>query len=220
MDNHLFLFGSGPPFTPRLAKQFASLIATEQPISIMFLERDGWKDYMPIVTEPLEQVGRHHFTYIPLQSAPIEKAIRLLKESSGVIICGGDTNTYADFIVDSELGQVIKELYMEGRPITGFSAGALICPNKCIISAKDNDKQEYQLRKGVGLLSNTVLAVHLTEWDDEEHFSQMVSQFPFYQNFGLHEKTGIRLLNEELIDMEGKGVYSVQNKRLVKIGGK
>ncbi len=42
----------------------------------------------------------------------------------GIIIGGGETELYHKYIVDTEVGIHIKNLYKEGIPVAGFSAGA------------------------------------------------------------------------------------------------
>src|SRR5690606_1206021 len=126
MDKHLFLFGGGPPFTENMAKLFVNKTTHfKGSVSILFVERDGWEDYMPVYTQELEKWGIHNFHYLPLPSTPIEKVINCLTNSSGIIIGGGDTNLYADYIVETDISNIIKGRYNQGIPVAGFSAGAL-----------------------------------------------------------------------------------------------
>ncbi|MBW8351122.1 Type 1 glutamine amidotransferase-like domain-containing protein [Bacillus sp. IITD106] len=218
MDKHLFLFGGGPPFTENMAKLFVNKTTHfKGSVSILFVERDGWEDYMPVYTQELEKWGIHNFHYLPLPSTPIEKVINCLTNSSGIIIGGGDTNLYADYIVETDISNIIKGRYNQGIPVAGFSAGALISPELCIISPKDNDQNEFQQRRGLGLLSNILIAVHFTEWNDEQHLRKAASQFSNHINYGIDERTGMYFFNGKLEDAEGEGVYLLENDMLRRI---
>lgn len=212
MDKHLFLFGGGPPFTPKIAKLFAKQASkTNAPVSILCLERDGWEQYMPRYKQALINAGLNEFNYVPLPSTPVSKAIQSIKNSSGIIIGGGDTNLYADYIVETAISSAIKESYEAGVPVAGFSAGALISPERCIISPKDNTEEVFQHRKGLGLISEVSIAVHFTQWNEESHLRNIVNRFHPPFNYGIDEETGIYFLNGHLEAIEGQGVYSLEN---------
>ncbi|NDI35567.1 Type 1 glutamine amidotransferase-like domain-containing protein [Chengkuizengella sediminis] len=211
MNKHLFLFGGGPPFTKKMAKKFVQETSKKNsPISFLVVERVGWKQYIPNYTSSLKELGVEDIQILPLPSTPTNKVIKCLNDSSGIIIGGGDTNVYADYIVDTPISKVIKEKYEDGTPVAGFSAGALISPEHCIISAKDNVHKEFQQRSGIGLVSNVLLAVHFTEWNDQNHLREAVNRYGEQTNYGINEDTCVYLLNGELHDTEGNGVYSIE----------
>lgn len=217
MSSHLFLFGGGPPFTKTMAKKFVQLASMKvKPVSIIFVERDGWEEYMPRYTEALQNEGANDFRYIPLPSTPMDEVIHNIRESSGIIIGGGNTNMYADYIVDTEISHAIKEKYKTGTPIAGFSAGALISPKECVISPQDNILQKFQHRPGLGLVENMVIAVHFSEWNDEEHLRNIASAFPYYQHYGIDEQSCLYCLNGMPVETDGKGVYSIFHNQITK----
>ncbi|WP_442600795.1 GNAT family N-acetyltransferase [Paenibacillus sp. KN14-4R] len=218
MNKHLFLIGGGPPFTPKLAGTFAELTSRRNaPVVVLIVWREGWEDYQSRYTEQLEKYGVEQFKFLPLPITPIDKVIHHVKQCSGIIIGGGDTNLYADYIVDTPIGGAIKAAYEQGIPVAGFSAGALISPAQCVISAKDNDKEQFQLRKGIGLVEDMVLAVHFSQWEDESHLRLAVQTCQSKANYGIDECSCVYLLNGQLESteaMEGYGVYTIANDGL------
>ncbi|MCM3412693.1 Type 1 glutamine amidotransferase-like domain-containing protein [Metabacillus litoralis] len=201
-----------------MAKQFViKASSTNAPVSILFVERDGWEQYMPRYTRALEDLGLNEFHYLPLPSTPVEKVLNCLKKSSGIIIGGGNTNLYADYIVDTSISNTIKEKYESGIPVAGFSAGALISPELCVISPKDNVQNEFQYRKGLGLISDILIAVHFTQWNDEAHLRNAVNKFNNHINYGIDENTCVYFLNGYLKSIEGYGVYTLENDIIRKI---
>ncbi|MGK9253490.1 Type 1 glutamine amidotransferase-like domain-containing protein [Paenibacillus humicus] len=126
METHLFLFGGGPPFSTGLAARFAELAGgAGSLVTILCVDRPGWEEYMPHYTKALEERGVARFRYVPLPTTPEIEAVEALRASSGIIIGGGDTNLYADYIVETGIGPVIAERHAAGIPVAGFSAGAL-----------------------------------------------------------------------------------------------
>ncbi|TCJ01696.1 Type 1 glutamine amidotransferase-like domain-containing protein [Cytobacillus praedii] len=218
MDTHLFLFGGGPPFTNKMAKLFVEKLKDKSvPISILFVDREGWEDYMPKYTSALEEYNMNDFHLLPLSTTPIEQVMNCLRISSGIIIGGGDTNAYADYLVETPIAISIKDRFQEGAPVAGFSAGALISPNICVISPKDNPQNEFQYRKGLGLIEDHLFAVHFSEWNDEDHLRNAVNKIKAASNYGIDEKAGTYFLNGDLDSIEGNGVYSIKNDVLVKL---
>ncbi|MUK90540.1 peptidase S51 dipeptidase E [Ornithinibacillus sp. L9] len=216
MVKHLFLFGGVPPFTCRMAKEFAKLVERSKnpSVTILTVEREGWEDYIPNYTQLLKKEGIHRFHLCPLPSTPIVEVMDHVRSSSGIIIGGGNTNRYADYIVDTPIAKVIVERHEQGIPVAGFSAGALISPNQCVISAKDNDSKVYQEREGLGLLSNVLIAVHFSQWHEEQHLRDAVQQHRRFRNYGIDEHTCAYFVNEELRGVEGEGVYTIQGQQL------
>lgn len=218
MDKHLFLFGGGPPFTVNMAKLFVNKTShLNGPIAILFVERDGWEKYMPVYTGELEKLGISEYYYLPLPTTPIGQVIDCLAKSSGIVIGGGDTNLYADYIVETDISNVIKDRYEQGIPVAGFSAGALISPKLCVISPKDNVQNEFQHRRGLGLISDVLIAVHFSQWNEEHHLRNAASHFSDHEYYGIDENTCAYFLNGNLEAMEGEGVYRLENDIIKKI---
>ncbi|WP_077324171.1 Type 1 glutamine amidotransferase-like domain-containing protein [Virgibacillus siamensis] len=218
MDKHLFLFGSGPPFTPAMAKRFTE-VSPDGPISILFIEREGmdWKDYMPVFTQALMDAGADEFKYLPLFSTSSAEICKSVERSAGIVIGGGDTNLYADYIVDTRIAWAIRNCYEKSVPVAGFSAGALISSNPCIISPNDNPDGKLQHRPGLGLISDVILSVHFSQWKDGSHLKEAVRYFPSRINLGIDERTGVYFRNNEYVDAEGDGVYTIINNNLNRI---
>jgi len=138
-DQQLFLFGSGPPFTSELCKTFVSCLNGTGPIALLYVPRPGssWADYAPIYTDALIACGATAFFHFPLSADPTSEQLEQLAGSVGIIISGGETERYQQFIVGTPIGIIIQERFQHGIPVAGFSAGALLTPKECRIPAID-----------------------------------------------------------------------------------
>lgn len=215
MTKHLFLIGGGPPFPINAANQFADLaVQTDGPITILCVEREGWQQYASRYTQYLNV---KNVLFLPLPSTPIKQVVHNLQSSSAIIIGGGDTNLYADYIVETPIASIIKARYEAGIPVAGFSAGALISPELCIISPKDNIQRKFQYRQGLGLIKNIIIAVHFSEWEEEAHLRNASGKFENCKNFGIDEQTSIYFVNDTIKQIDGNGVYYINDNILKKL---
>ncbi|SDS58427.1 cyanophycinase [Paenibacillaceae bacterium GAS479] len=219
METHLFLFGGGPPFCQRMSEQFSELAGgAEATISIVCMDRPNWQGKMPFYTEALRSQGVTRFHFLALPTMSEDEAIAALHGSSGIIIGGGDTNRYADCIVETRIGPVIAERFGAGVPVAGFSAGALLSGDRCLISPKDNDESIYQDRRGLGLVHDVSVAVHYSQWQEEEQLRGSAARYPDYRgHYGLDEDCGLYFRSGELERTEGNGVFVLEDGLIARL---
>jgi len=204
-EKHLFMFGGGAPFNESLAKKFGALASKGlSKVVILFIEQEGWQEYM---TRYTDQIGLHsveHFVYFALDTSPSNDFLEQLQSATGVIISGGDTELYRDYIVETKIGTIIKALYLEGVPVAGFSAGALISPNVCVIPPIDNRANEHLFLKGLGLINHCVISAHFSKWDEEKNLLAALSKTNSSMGYGIDDASGIYFKNERISDTAGQ----------------
>ncbi|NIK75168.1 cyanophycinase [Paenibacillus castaneae] len=211
-DKHLFLFGGGAPFNESLGKKFATLSSNGlNKVVILLIEREGWQEYMPKYTDILAQYGVADFLYFPLTSTPSADLMGQLYSATGIIICGGDTELYRDYIVDTKVGTIVKTLYLEGVPIAGFSAGALISPTVCVIPPIDNRKNEHLFLQGLGLITNGLISAHFSKWDEENNLKTALAKTNISQGYGIDDDSGIYFKNEMVSETAGQVYFYYGN---------
>ncbi|UKS56395.1 Type 1 glutamine amidotransferase-like domain-containing protein [Exiguobacterium acetylicum] len=215
MPTHLFLFGGGPPFTPHLRTRFAAL-TNGGPIAILYVPRTGkdWLGYASIYTEPLQEDGVSSFVHLPLSDAPTKEQLAQLKQCQGIIISGGETELYQRYLVDTELDDIIQSHFANGVPIAGFSAGALVSPEQCVIPKIDQrDGQRLRL-PGLALLKDAVVCVHYETWGEAAHLVQSFTEENTSWAYGLADASGIYLQNQQLIETEGTNPVVLSQSRV------
>ncbi|WP_226679806.1 Type 1 glutamine amidotransferase-like domain-containing protein [Sutcliffiella horikoshii] len=211
INSHLFLFGGSPPFSSHLGKRFSELaMSGKGKVAILFVLRDGWEQYMPRYTNELEQNGISDFVYIPLSEHNIDINLEKLNSCTGVIIGGGETELYRKYIVDTEIGHQLKRMYEQGVPIAGFSAGALISPENCVIPPIDNSEGKHLYLKGLGLIKECVVCVHFTEWNEEKNLKIAMSKLGVPKGYGIDDEEGLYFIDGNLKESEGDNYLFVQ----------
>ncbi|WP_338653150.1 Type 1 glutamine amidotransferase-like domain-containing protein [Sporosarcina psychrophila] len=200
----MFLFGGSPPFGKNLGRQFANLSLNDNgKVAILFIEKDGWEEYMQEYKSVLEGNGLVNFAYLPLSSKPSKSTIMELISCTGIIICGGETELYHNYIVETSIAGHIREMYEQGVPVSGFSAGALICPNNCVIPPIDNMENKHLFLNGLGLIKNCCISVHFTKWNEEKNLKTALARTHVTIGYGIDDDAGIYFENETLSLTEG-----------------
>lgn len=215
INQQLFLFGGGPPFTPGLCKTFVSCLNGTGPVALLYVPRPGssWADYAPIYTDTLKANGATDFFHLPLSDSPTDEQLAQLSTSSGIIISGGETERYQQFIVETPIGTLIQERYQQGIPVAGFSAGALLTPDACRIPVIDQRDNQALILKGLGLLADAVISVHYDTWQEETNLSEAFMKTASAFGYGLPERSGIYLRNGRLMQQEGPEAVLLKQKK-------
>jgi len=213
-DQQLFLFGGGPPFTSGLCKTFVSCLNGTGPIVLLYVPRPGssWEEYAPIYTDALTANGATDFFHFPLSASPTPEQLKQLAGSAGIVISGGETERYQQFIVDTPIGTLIQERYQQGVPVAGFSAGTLLTPDECRIPAIDQRDGNALVLNGLGLLTDAVVSVHYDAWQEEANLRQAFRSTNSTFGYGLPERAGIHLKNNQLVQQEGPSPVLLQRK--------
>ncbi|MEH7225326.1 Type 1 glutamine amidotransferase-like domain-containing protein [Bacillus sp. JJ1566] len=171
-------------------------------IAILFLKRPGWQKYMPSYTRVLEDNGVHDFYYFVLSDNPSQEQLTQLQRCTGIIIGGGVTEQYRAYIVDTPVGDIIRKMFTNGVPIAGFSAGALVSCEHCVISPEDTAQQEQIYLQGLGLIKNGVISVHFSEWNEEKYLIEAISKLNV-PGYGIDENSGVYFKNGQMVEHEG-----------------
>jgi cyanophycinase len=211
---HLFLFGGSPPFTNKLGHLFSSIVQQRKGrVGILFVEQDGWEAYMQKYTSVLQQYGIKDFFYFPLSQQKLSNfELERLRACSGIVIGGGNTELYQKRVVRTNIGDIVKSMYQKGIPVAGFSAGALISPVHCVIPPIDNELNQHLFLEGLGLISNAVVSVHFTKWNEKENLLTAMERTNVSVGYGIDDESGIYFTNERYVQHEGN-VYTFNSIR-------
>ena len=111
-----------------------------------------------------------------------------IEQSTGIFMSGGSTTTYQRIYGSKVVSRLIRELYISGVPYGGVSAGAMMACDRCALggSSVRTRTNEFQLasnefvesilkkhpaeppvlviKRGLGLVKDSVLEPHFTEW--------------------------------------------------------
>ncbi|PYZ98910.1 peptidase S51 [Alteribacter lacisalsi] len=217
MTKHLFLYG-GDPTLEEPGREFAKLAGGEDgSVVLLILRREGWESYLPRYTEVWKKEGLTQIDVVMDREdgrLDVEEAVRLIKKATGIFIGGGDTGRYHELYTQSRVKEAIRSQVSDGIPFGGNSAGALIAPEKCLISPNDSEDGEPKQLEGLGLITSLGVAVHYTEWDEEKPFREALDRAKLSDGIGIDEQACAYLKNGRIERTYGENVHTVSGRDL------
>ncbi|MFS0785009.1 Type 1 glutamine amidotransferase-like domain-containing protein [Shouchella sp. 1P09AA] len=180
---------------------------------VLVIDRPGIDQYETKYVERLNSVGID-CTFLALPSK--QNVCDQLAKCGGIVICGGDTENYIAEIVHTPIGKGIQEQFIKGVPVAGFSAGAIIAMEKSYLSAKDTREQRPVVLEGLGLQAHTKIAVHFSEWQEEEHL-RLLAKESNDDHYGIDEQSGMYMKNGRTESVDGKWVYVLNDDKFYKL---
>ena len=154
-------------------------------IALLLTGGPGWDRYVAVYRDPWMRAGAAEVIPIAPHGDATDlgvEAVSQLRSCSGIFVGGGDMHRYQRIYACPEIRTIICELYESGVPYGGASAGAQICTEACILGGSsvrtsDNEyrilasgheepvegSEQLTMAKGLGLLRDCVVDVHLSE---------------------------------------------------------
>ncbi len=117
----------------------------------------------------------------------IEAALATLRAATGIFIGGGHTATYHRLFATEPVRTAIRERYAAGVPVAGISAGALLLPAITLLSPGESYGGGLEIVPGLGLLPDTLVGVHFTEWGRQPDLCRAMQQTRTTAAWGLDE---------------------------------
>jgi cyanophycinase len=213
IDKYLFLFGGNPSLEDANKEFIAKAGGKDAKIALLIMNREGWEEYLPRYTSTWKSKGVENYSVIlPDDEGYLDhtETISILRNSTGIYIGGGDTEKYHDYYTTEPIKTVLNECYNKGIPIAGCSAGALILPETCLISPSDTKSGEMIVKQGMGLLSNLLISVHFTEWNEEPHLLEGMRNLKIRRGFGIDEEACAVFKNGEFEYTIGNAVHKIE----------
>lgn len=91
--------------------------------------------------------------------------------------------------------------------MAGFSAGALISPENCVIPPIDNARKQHLFLTGLGLIKDCVISVHYSKWNEEENLKTAISKVEVSIGYGIDDEEGLYFKNGTFSESEGENFY-------------
>jgi cyanophycinase len=211
-NKYLFLFGANPSLEEANEKFIQEAGGPNAKIVLLIMNRSGWEEYLPRYTDVWKRNGVEDYSVIlPDDQGELNEkaAIELLRKATGIFIGGGDTEKYHAYYAVEPIKSILKERYNEGVPIAGASAGALILPEVCLISPNDSKNGDMLSKDGVGLITNLLIGVHFTEWNDESNLIAGMKKHNIRYGLGIDEEACVIFKNGILEAEIGKSVHHI-----------
>jgi cyanophycinase len=169
----IFLVGGGPDTvtTPVIFDQFMAEVlqraGDRRPrIAVVLVDHEGSAEYfLPAYLDPLHRRSPCEVTAVPLrQPGHVDPGV--FDGVDAIVVGGGPTPVYLEGLLNA--AAAIRQMVEAGAPYLGFSAGAMIAPERAIVGGYrvrgvevcpeewSEGLGEVELREGLGLVSFAV----------------------------------------------------------------
>ena len=183
-------------------------------IALLMVGGKEWERYLAQYVQAWEKRGAtQHHVIVPGDDGILDVggAIDRLRTATGIFIAGGQTSRYQELYASEPIGRVIRERHSEGIPVAGLSAGALICPDFCLLRPTPRNPDEaLRIVPGLGLLSQLVVEVHFTEGLGAlPTLLESMNRTQARRGLGIGESACAVFKDGRLRRVLGRGVYEV-----------
>lgn len=207
MDGLLFLLGGSAAFEV-VADAFVPAAGGREALIVVLVQsRAGWQKHKHGYLEPWMRRGVSRYEVVAPDedsALDLEAACASLRRASGLFIGGGHTPTYQRLYASEPIRSVIGERYCQGIPIAGVSAGALIAPEICVLSA-----QEVGLT-GLGLVKGLVVEPHFGEQSALPNLLEAMVQSKTQLGLGIDDSASAVFKRGVFRGVLGRDVYQVE----------
>jgi cyanophycinase len=211
----LYLLGGSPAYAVYADDFVAASGGNSARIAALAQTRTGWEKHKSEIIAPWKQRGVTHYELIAPNEEGMfdtEKAIGLLKNSTGIFISGGHTPTYHKLFAAEPIRSTIQARYQQGIPVAGVSAGALISMEKCQLTTNETGKDCIEIVEGLSLAKGFVIGVHFAETEGEA-LSKMLDTMKTTRievGIGIDEPACVVCENGEILKVLGKSVHRIE----------
>ncbi len=134
--------------------------------------------------------------------------VRIVEESSGVFITGGNQIRVAAVLGGTEIARAIVRKHREGATIGGTSAGASVMSAIMVAGGSSGSTprpHSAMMSPGLGLIDSVIIDQHFRERDRVGRLVTMVSFNPGLLGLGIDEDTAALIWPHGTLEVVGRG---------------
>ena len=144
--------------------------------------------------------------FAPLSEQTREQFLAQIKTATGIFFTGGDQNRIMDVLKDETLFQTLRERYNAGVVFGGTSAGTAALSDPMMTGESDLkiiDGAKVGVRKGLGLLPDSILDQHFIKRQRENRLFGLVLQTPIRLGIGIDEDAALLVEDNRRAEVVG-----------------
>ena len=208
----LFLLGGSAAFDV-VAEEFVPAAGGRDATIVLLMQGGrGWEKYVPEYTQPW--IRRGVSRYYPIApdedgTLDLDAVSAKLHEATGIFIGGGHTPTYHRLYATEPIRSIIRESYRKGVPIAGMSAGAVIAPEICVLTADETGDASLRIVAGLGLISDVIVGVHFTERNALPSVLEAMAKTQTQTGWGIDEPACAVFEDGQFKRVLGQAVYEI-----------
>ena len=214
-DRLVFLLGGSSSFSA-VADEFVPTAGGRDAHILVCMSRPGpdRKKYVPDFILPWIERGVERFSIMgsdDLETIDAERFRCHANDATGIFFAGGSTALYQKLYCADPIADIVRSRFVEGVPIAGVSAGALILLEHCRISLEGaRGDARIRIEPGIGLVKDVLVEAHFTEKDLLPHLLEIMRQTETHLAYGIDEGACAVFRDGHFDHSIGSSVHRVQ----------
>lgn len=138
--------------------------------------------------------------------------VELVKQAGGIFFAGGDQRRITAALLNTPVGDAIREAYWRGACIGGTSAGTACMSQAMLTGEGDFDRiaaDRVELVPGFGFFPRAILDQHFVARSRQNRLLSVILQNPNYLGIGVDEATAVWLKPSGVVEVLGEGWVQV-----------
>lgn len=172
------------------------------------------RSFFRFIAEELTQAGAdkvvHAVTVLP--SADLKKARSILETADIVFISGGDVEAGMDILREKKMLDFIGDLYRQGKPFFGISAGAIMLAQRWVRWRDPDDDSSAELFPCLGF-APVICDTHgeADGWDELQAALKLAEDGT--RGYGLATGSGVKVFSDGKVEALGGEVFQYLNRK-------
>ena len=172
------------------------------------------RSFFRFIAGELTQAGADkvvHAVVVP-PSADLNKARSILEDADIVFISGGDVEAGMDILRDKKMLDFISDLYRQGKPFFGISAGAIMLAERWVRWRDPDDDSSAELFPCLGF-APVICDTHDEAGGWEELRAALKLAGDGVHGYGLATGSGIKVFSDGRVETLGGEIYRYLNRK-------
>ena len=166
------------------------------------------KNFFNFISAELIQAGAgrvNHAVIVP-EGSDIKKAQSILESADIVFVSGGDVEAGMDILQERKMIGFLNELYRQGKPFFGISAGAIMLADRWVRWRDPDDDDSAELFPCLGF-AQIICDTHDEQGGWEELQAAIRLEKEGGRGYGLASGSGVKVTPDGKVEALGGDVY-------------
>ena len=217
-DKPVYLLAGGPHSRrkgpdPLLEMVFKGLGIKTPAVAYTGTASDDDKNFYGFISSSFVSAGAGSVTHavIAPRGADLKKAKKILEDADIIFVSGGDVEYGMQVLQDKNMLGFFNELYQQGKPFFGISAGAIMLAKEWVRWPNPDDENTFELFPCLGY-APVICDTHDEDSDWDELKSALTLKEEGAFGYGLASGSGVKVLPDGKVEAIGGDVFRYVNK--------
>ena len=156
--------------------------------------------------------GKVIHALIAAKDADLKKAKKIIESADIVYVSGGDVERGMKSLIEKDMAGFLKEIYLQGKPFFGISAGSIMLANEWVRWRNPEDDSTAELFPCLGI-APIICDTHDEEAGWEELRAALALKEEGHVGYGLVSGTAVKVFPDGRVEALGGAIHCFKRSR-------